>query len=582
MYKSKNMLFIVVMTLLFIITPFYSQHNGGGSGLALPYNISVWLVASWIMALGTLLFIKSKYFSYPRGWLYLIIFPVIVILSSISAEINQPIAWLFRQLYILGGLIFLFSLFQFNAKQRSLDLLLVILIIAIGLHALLGVIQIHFPASISEWFPTNRRFIPSGVFQQINVQAILLVTGLIISLYLISRPSFRYSAMITKLIVIISFSLSFYVIIASGSRAALLSMLVSIPLVLGSRFRQLRYHKVLLAVLLIASCAGFIAGQAGLDKTMDKTAQLTEKSYSDARVVMYTVGMELVAKNPIHGYGIGGFLRAWNTQVSDFVSRHPETGMPDYVTHPHNEILFWMIEGGLSVLIGILIFIIGISLALYQCGFQRGGAYAAMLFPISFHTQVELPFYISSLHWFLWLFLIYLVLRHQTNTRSVTLSYAMTRLIQTVAIVFAIGMTLFMINTARAQEDLHRYLYNLNPQTPYLHVAMNNLYFKPAAEQAAMHTMLFDSIDNNKQEKVEEFELWAQNYVTTNPTLDMYSDLIAASKFLRPEGKGCDAISAGIAMYAPNKALQQAFKRCNGIIINGVRVRLLPEIHQYR
>ena len=560
--ESKDILFIVAMTLLFLIAPFYSQYNGGGAGLSLPFNISVWLAASWIMAIGILLFINTKNFSYPQAWLYLIIFPVIVILSSISANISQPIAWFFRQLYILGGLVFLFSLFQFRPKQRSLDLLLLILVIATGLHALLGAIQISAPELIAAWFPTNRGFVPSGVFQQINVQAIFLVTGLVISLFLMSRPSFRMSARITKLIVVISFSLAFYVIIASGSRAALLSLLVSLPLVLVSRFKQLRYQKVLLTVLLITSCVGFMAGLAGLDKTLDKTARLTEQSYADARVAMYAVGMELVAKEPLHGYGIGGFLRAWNTQVSDFVSRYPDTGMPDNVSHPHNETLFWMIEGGLSALIGLLSFIVGVSVALYRCGFQRGGAYAAILFPISFHTQVELPFYISSLHWFLWLFLIYLVLRHQTKICSVSTSFAMTRVIQVVATLFAVGMTWFMINTSRAQEDLHRYLYNVNPQTPYLQVAMNNLYFKPEAERSAMHTMLFDSIDKNDRRRVEEFEVWAQNYVLRDPRLEMYSDLIAASRFLRPEGNGCDAIAAGIAMYAPNEALQKAYIQC--------------------
>jgi O-antigen polymerase len=352
------------------------------------------------------------------------------------------------------------------------------------------------------------------------------------------------------------------VVVASGSRIGLLSLFTAIPLVVWSRLRQLKPHKVLMMLLLMASCGSFIAGQTGLDKTLDKTAQLIENSYSTARVAIYTISMELVVKEPLRGYGIGGFHKAWNLQSSYFVSRHPESTLPQYLSHPHNEILFWMIEAGLPALVGIIIFVSGICLALYQCGFQRGGAYAAMLLPISLHTQVELPFYISSLHWFIWLFLIYLVLRHHTKTITLNLSLAMTRLIQIVSVGFAVGLTLFMFNTARAQADLYDFAYNKNAQAPYLQVALNNLYTKPYAEQLAMRSMLYTNIEKHDQNKVAEFEYWALDYVATSPELKMYEDLISASVFLRPEGKGCDAITAGLIMYSDNKPLQLAFENC--------------------
>jgi len=547
---------------LFVFSPFYAQLNTGGSGLALTYNIPIWTVASWIIMAGLLFSVINKRFIYPKLWPYLLVFPLIVIISSLVADVTQPIEWLFRQLYILGGASFLFALFQFESKQTMLDRVLFILVIATGLHALLGTMQILAPNFLPAYFPPNNDLVPRGMFQQINVQASFLATGLIISVYFISRPSFRFASLVIKSTLVIAFTLAFYVVVASGSRVGLLSLFLGIPLVAWSRFYQLRPHKLLLIVLLISSCIGFIVGQAGLHKTLDKTFQLTEKSYSMSRVAMYTIGMELVAQQPIHGYGIGGFLRAWNTQATDFVIRHPETSLPQSVNHPHNEILFWMIEAGLPALFGIIIFAVGIGIALYRCGFQRGGAYAAMLLPISLHTQVELPFYISSLHWFIWLFVIYLVLRHRTKIVTLNISLAMSRLIQLVAVSLVVGITLFMINTARAQADLYDFIYNKNAQRPYLQVALNNLYTKPYAEQLAMRSMLYASIEHNDKSKVETFEHWALDYVITRPELKMYEDLISASVFLRPEGKGCDAIAAGLTMYAYNKPLQLAYEKC--------------------
>ena len=561
--SGQSKLFLAGLTLLFFIIPFYGYPNQGWPSLALPYNTSAWSVVSWIIATGLLLLPFKKKFIYPDLWMFFIFFPVIVILSSLLAETPDPIDWLFRQLFILGGLGFLFALFQFKVKQAVLDKLLLMLALATGLQALLGTMQIIMPEGLPSFFPHSNDTIPRGMFQQVNVLASFLATGLVISIYSISRPSFRFSSKLIRLCVVASFTLSIYIIVASGSRVGLLSTLLGIPLVLLSRRQQLRPHKILLLILLIASIGGVIAGQAGLHKTMDKTVQLTDGTYSSARIAMYSIGLELVEKEPIHGYGIGGFLSAWNRQSSDFITRHPEVVLPTVTTHPHNEILFWMIEGGLLVVTGIIAVIIGIMFALYHCGFQRGGAYAAMLIPISLHTQVEHPLYTSSLHWFLWLFLIYLLLRHRVNTVDTSLSQAATRLIQLFAILLAVGLPVFMHNTARAQSDLFNFLYDRNPQAPYLQLALNNIYTKTMAEKVAMRSTLYASIENGDKSKVKIFENWALDYVTTHPELKMYEDLISASAFLRPEGKGCDAIEAGLTMYAYNKPLQLAYQeRC--------------------
>mgnify|MGYP000438572184 CR=1 FL=1 len=560
--QSSNKYRLFYFGIIFLFFPYYSTPTIGGTGLAITYNIPIWVVASWVMAAGLLLIVNNKHFITPQLGFCFFVFPIIIIISSLLTEINQPIAWLFRMLFILGGLLFLFSLFQFKLTEQVINRSLFIVVIAAGLHALIGIIQIFSPQLLAPWLPFQTDFSPRSVFQQINVQASFLVSGVIITLYLISRPSFRFSSLLVKVILVFIFPLAVYIVVASGSRIGLLSILLGVPLVLWSRYKLLRPHKTLLIILLIASCGSFVAGQAGLQKTIDKTALLKAGSYSTARIAMYTIGLEMVGKRSIYGYGIGGFLKAWNKQSSNFVTRHPETSLPAFILHPHNELLFWMIEGGVLALAGILAAVVGIGIALYRCGFQRGGAYAAMLLPISLHTQVEHPFYVSSAHWFLWLFLIFVALRYQTKKINVNLSLSATRLVQGVAISLAIGVTLFMVNTTRAQTDLYNFLYVENSPPPHLEIALNNLYFKTDAEQIAMRAMLYSSIAARDVTKVKIFEKWAEGYIDKSPELKMYEDLISASRFLRPEGKGCDAIRAGLAMYAHNKPLKTVFLDC--------------------
>jgi len=243
---QPNLLYFGV---LLLFSSMYSSPSIGGTGFSLSFNISVWVFALCFITAGLLALTNNKKLTLPNFWLSFLLFPSILIANSLLMEINQPITWLFRLLYILGGLFFLCSLFQFSITTSTLDRLLLVLIICMGLHALLGCLQIHAPHLQPNWVPRQMDHVPRSLFQQINMHVSFLATGLISSLYLISRPSFHLSTLLTKSIIVISFSLGLYIIAASGSRIGLLSILLGIPLVLGARYKLLRHHKKLLRIL---------------------------------------------------------------------------------------------------------------------------------------------------------------------------------------------------------------------------------------------------------------------------------------------------------------------------------------------
>ena len=538
------------------MSPLYSQPNLGGTGLALTFNIGIWGVAIWFVALSFLLNRKVLYI--PKHWQWFVVFPCFILLSSLWNPTSSPIDLLFTSLFILGGFTFFIALFQFEFSQSDIEKLLFIVVITVGLHAVIGTAQIWFPDSfISQYFYSLRDGSPRGVFQQTNVNSTFLATGIIIAIYLISRPGYKTASLVRKSLLFASYFLAIYIVFSSGSRVGLLSLILAIPILLFARFEHLRQKKREVALLVLLAITSFNIGQSGIDKTVDKAAQLKEQSYSNSRVAMYTIGMELIEKRPL-GYGLGSFLKVWNKQASDFTTRYPETKLPITINHPHNEFLFWMIEGGLPVLFGLICIVIGISIGLYQAGIQSGGAYAAMLLPISLHMQVELPFYISSLHWFLWLFLVYLVFRNQVNEISVKVSSALTKLLRIILVSFTLFGTLFLINTAKAQHDIYKFVSGLQTGEKPLKTALNNVYTKNYAEQLAMRSMLYHSIENKEIEKVQYFLQWALVYVEKSPELKMYEDLISASVYLNPAGKGCDMINEALTMYAHNKPLQKA------------------------
>jgi len=277
---------------------------------------------------------------------------------------------------------------------------------------------------------------------------------------------------------------------------------------------------------------------------------------------MYSIGIDIAKQEPLHGHGIGSFLRVWNIQAAKFMTENPNATLPRYVTHPHNELLFWLIEGGFAALAGIVLVIIGIVIALYRCGFQRGGSYAAMLLPISLHTQVELPFYASAIHWFLWLFLIFIALRHNKKSRQLKLSKSATKLLQFFALSFAILVTYFMIHCARSQADIYNYLYDPEVKPPYLQVAYNNLYFRPLADKVAIRSLFFNSLKNNDREQVLSYLLWAEKHVKSTPVPEIYSDIAKAASYLETNKKACKLVTEGAQMYPRYKELQEAAHSC--------------------
>jgi O-antigen polymerase len=474
----------------------YSQPNLGGSGLALTFNISVWVMALAFIA--STFFKTSNIFYLPKYWLLFTVFPIFLLINIFLSNIESII---FTLVFLLIGFVFIIRLFQLEIKYKNLDNWLFIIVLSIGIQSLISSFQIWAPMSfITQFFHSSNDSVPRGVFQQVNVNASFLATGITVIVYLVSRPWFKSTNFLTKTVLFGIYGLAVYVVFASGSRVGLLALILAVPLLFFSRFKQLKQQKLATSILVLLVFPAFFLGQSGLERTVDKSTQLKEKSYSNARVAMYTIGTELVVKQPM-GYGLGNFLQAWNPQAADFVKRHPETSMPAYITHPHNEFLMWMIEGGIPALIGLLMVFVGIGIGLWQCGWQRGGAYAAMLIPISLHTQVELPFYLSSLHWFVWLFLVFVVLRHNTISIDLNLSTAARRATKLASVVFALVGTLFLVNTAYAQKDIYNFVHGIKTDTPPLSIALNNLYTKGYAERLAMRSMLYHSIENNNAKK---------------------------------------------------------------------------------
>ena len=552
---------IVLLSSLFLVAPFYSQANIGGLGLNLPFNIVVWLSATLFISLTTILSSRLTTMVYSQAFIYCLIFPVTVIFSGSLSDVPQATVWLFRQLYILGGFAFLVSLLQLRLSEKQVEQLLHILVLSTFLHSLVGIAQLCDFTGLRGWIPIGNQQLPIGVFQQVNVQASYLVTGLGIILYLISRPSFNSSGLLTKFFFILTFGLAVYVTVSTGSRIGILSIILMSGLMLLSRKKYLTRHKTIMLSIAIVSIFSAAVGQSGFVRALDKTEKMTEGEYSTVRQTMYTIGTDLIRNRPFLGYGIGSFPRVWADQTASFSQQHPDATIPQITSsHPHNEVLLWMIEGGMLSVAGLLVILLVISVSLYRCDLSRGGAYAALLLPITLHTQVELPFYISSVHWFLWLFLIFLVFRHQLKTIQLSLSKTAIYSIQISALIIGLSGAAVLVHAEKAQKEIFNYMYSEGGD---LQVALDDLYFNDFAEKLMMQSLLYSSIKQNNKIPLPKFIKWAEGTIQSNPELGMFILLSDAYGFMGDKSNQCRVAQQGITVYTRNERLQATVGRCD-------------------
>lgn len=130
----------------------------------------------------------------------------------------------------------------------------------------------------------------------------------------------------------------------------------------------------------------------------------------ERRLQMLRVTAELIKQHPLAGSGLGSFERRW----SDGLEALGEvSATPERVIYPHNELLYVWAEGGAVALAGLLL--AGVLWMLPAVSFLRAKGRSGAVrhyislwplsLPLALHAMTEFPFYLSALHFVLFLLL---------------------------------------------------------------------------------------------------------------------------------------------------------------------------------
>ncbi|KXJ52120.1 MAG: hypothetical protein AXW15_11075 [Neptuniibacter sp. Phe_28] len=529
--KKPQRLFFVLFGCLFLVAPFYYQPNLGGEGLFIPHNSALWIVASWIIASASFLIYKNQQIILPKYWLGLALLPIGALATGFIAENNNPTEWIVRLSVILGGYLFLISLFQFQLTSKHIERSLYILM-AMGLiAATYGVIQTQTgAANLGSFMPVSTKHSPIGIFQQVNLQASFMATFLLLTYYLASRPTLRSFSFLTQATLIIAALTVSYNIAISGSRVGLLGASLGLICLVIGRWKLFRQTKAIFLALTIATILGGVLGKSGLEDTVNKVDRAIGGVSADVRWHIYTLSWDIFTQAPLIGHGLGSFQKVFQEERREYQKQEGNSlrSAPRF-SHPHNELIFWLVEGGIVSIIGILAAAVYTFIQLFKTGWQRGWGYASLLFPLTLHTQVELPFYISNTHWFLLLFLLFLT--HQHGKKSIPINGLSTSAQRTIPISFiaiSIFTTTSLIQTQIANAGIVSYLKYKQSQPQYLRSPLESAYFREYTTYLILRRNMLIGISENNTKPAQDYINWAKNSLTTTPAIVTYRDLAIA------------------------------------------------------
>lgn len=394
--------FGVISVLYWLLGMHFFMHNPGGAGLYLPFNAWGWIFASLVMALGLWqVTLRQR----------LVFSPLLMLLWLGALLLLLPMAYpgfalkdyaIPRLLGLFAGLLFLACLYQWRLERGARDRLLYLLLGAVAIEALLGLVQ-YYLLTPGNWLGYDTKINrPYGIFQQPNVMASFMATGLSLAIWLELRGhaspwlrGLRYGVILatTLLLVVVQ------------SRVGQLGGGLALLLLVPQLYRQGLLARVFGLVLL-----GVVVGLVSQYWVSGINRGMSEYLSGGARSDIWPFTLNLLLQHWLLGVGYGGFEFTFFHAYTEARQVDPHVGMLIYnLDHPHNEFLYWAVEGGLAPMLGMVLMGGALLWWLGRAGIVRGAALLALVTPILLHTQTEYPFYHAIALWWALLLLIHVV-----------------------------------------------------------------------------------------------------------------------------------------------------------------------------
>jgi len=536
--------FLGCFALLMLVGMHYFQHNPGGVGLELPFNLVGWVFVGLMLGLGLWQVTLNGAIFHSRLWLAIVLGAALLLLPLLYPNNAQAVHSGGRLLGLWGGVLWLGCLYQLRFNQRQRHQLLYWVLAAVLIEALFGLVQFFLLKegnAIGYNVHSNR---PYGIFQKPNASATFLLTGVAIGLYLLVQDSAmrRYQRWLLALTTVTAT----LVMVLNLSRNAYLAGILLLALMLPWAGQKLPRKTLYLWLAGIA--AGVLLAVVSFH-TSDAEGRGNTWNYISGRTAMSAYSAEMIAEKPLLGWGYGNFERAYLEQQADYVAEGQPFGYIANADHPHNELLLWGVEGGALPLLVFAAMAVVLLRLLWRAPWRRRLAYLGLLTPILSHCMTEFPFYHALVIWLVFLLLLYVIDRDLAEVNA--LPFAPTFALRCFALLIPAILALFMLTSLHALNKLVAFERGGYRQPALLNEIVNSVAYQDRLEFDVMSLQLRIGLAQNRTDLLEAYVDWAPTLWQHKPRAALYANQILALQALSREQEAQQVLQQARHLY-PN------------------------------
>lgn len=521
------------------------MHNPGGAGLYLPFNAWGWIFASLVIALGLWQVTLRQRLVISSLQLGLWLGALLLLLPMTYPGFELQDYAIPRLLGLFAGLLFLFGLYQWRLERPTRDRLLYLLLGAVAIEALLGLVQ-YYLLTPGNWIGYDiRANRPYGIFQQPNVMASFMATGLALAIWLELRKEGNPWLQGLCYGVIVSTSL---LLVVLQSRVGQLGGLLALILLVPQLYRQRQLGRMLgLAGLGIALGLLSLYGLAGAKRGLEIYQS------GGMRSIYWPYAAKLIAEAPWTGWGYGSFESVFLQHYMADKAQHPAMVQIEYnLDHPHNEFLYWAVEGGIAPMLGMVLMGGALLWRVSRTGWVRGPALLALVTPILLHTQTEYPFYHSIAHWWALLLLVHVLDAEveegaEASWREYT--YRPWLLLRFAAIAIPLIVVPFMLTAIHTAWVVTQYERGGYKQPALLLDIVNPMAWLTRVEFDVNAVRLAVGLQANNPTELEAYLDWGEAFVRHTPRANIYANMVLALKALGRTAEAESLRSRALQLY---------------------------------
>ena len=535
--------FFICFLFVLHITPSYSD----GIGLYLPNNILLWVFVSIWIGLGFWNIHKTRIFRFSR-------FSITIFWGFVSLFI--PLLYQSKYVYELTylkffGIIAIFLLYlallQIKPKKSDNYWFYYIIICSILIKSFFELISYFFPHFLSSFRLDHYLF---NTLNQRNVQSTFLIMGPILSLLIFLKNSEIIKLFYYKKVILFSCTfLASTMLMILQSRTALISLPISTLLIFIANYKYNRNINIWFTLTISGLLVGYILiNNMPANSNIKRTEELKQYSIK-ARLDTYKISYNIWQDNPLEGCGYGYFLSSFRDYYAKEKKINPNIIKlgGENVLHPHNEFLFWLVEGGVIPLFGLITILLSFIGMLWKTKLKESLTYIGCLFPIFFHTQLEYPFYNSTIHIILFCFLIYKAdqdygIHYKIKNKFKFLPILLAYSIPFISIIYlaSVLQTGFIITKFEntGYKDLTLLQKALNPES-----------MKKKYDNYVLKIHLNTAIRTKNEEQLKSYISTVEQNIKHSPFMFLYYDLATAYQALGDMDKAWTIYNKGKYLY---------------------------------